>query len=39
MPIGKVVAKGQSSFAIVANQSALSIYTKELLEMNKDLEE
>ena len=39
MPIGKVVAKGQSSFAIVANRSALNIYTRELLEMNRDIEE
>ncbi len=39
MPIGEVVARGQSSFAIVAKRSAFSLYTKELLSMNSEAEE
>jgi len=39
MPIGEVVARGQSSFAIVANRPAFSVYVKELIDMNKEEEE
>lgn len=39
VPIGEVIARSQSSFAIVERRPAMSVYIQELIKLNKSEEE